>query len=247
LKLTRLVPATALLVGGAALFVGVACGGDDDKGTATPSASASAAQQQADTPTSTASSSPTPTITPTPSPTPYNGDVKTLKIPRFNVSAPVEQLDLDATNTMETPKNENVDVGWYYRWDKPGRANPDNAAGWAGLSGYDKPGYKGNSVFSAHIYYHENPAPFQNLQKVVVGDDISVVMEDGREYHYKVIKAPQVVNVNDLTDARMTDIIWPSSKPADKEWITLISCGGDFDPVTREYYSRVIVIAERSD
>jgi sortase (surface protein transpeptidase) len=235
-----------LFVGVTALFIGVACGGDDDAKQSTASVTTTQPTQRGETAPATATASPTSTTTPTPSPTPYNGLIARLKIPRFKVDAPIESLDLDASNTMQTPKNENVDVAWYYRWDKPGRANPDNSAAWAGISGYDKPGYKGNSVFSAHIYYHEKPAPFQNVQKLVVGDDVAVVMDDGREYQYKVITAPQVIRLEDLTAARMTEVIWPSNKPADKEWLTLFSCGGDFDPVSREYYSRVIVVAERT-
>ena len=246
MKLSRLFPIAAFAVGAVIVAAAAACGGGDDK--PAPTAPATERQQAAsETPaaTGTATTRPTEAPTPTPSPTPYNGSITKFKMPRLGIDAPIEEMGLNAAGELDTPRNENRDVAWYHLYDKPGRPNPDNLGGWQQLGGLKTSEYKGNSVFSAHIYYHETPAPFVNLQRAAIGDEVSAVMQDGREYKYKVIAGPTVVLATALDANRMAQLIWPSNKPVDKEWLTMISCGGQFDPVTREYYSRVIVIAER--
>ena len=247
MKLTRLFPAAAFALGATIVAAGVACGGGDDKPQSAATTTTTQEQVAGETPSPTKSPTTTPTSTPspTPSPTPYNGSVTKFKVPRLGIDAPIEEMGLNAAGELDTPRNENKDVAWYHLYDKPGRTNPDNLAGWQQLGGLKATEYKGNSVFSAHIYYHEAPAPFVNLQRIKVGDDISTLMQDGREYKFKVIAGPTVVLASALDGNRMAQLIWPSNKPTDKEWITMISCGGEFDPVTREYYSRVIVIGER--
>ena len=141
-----------------------ACGGGSDKkdeATVVPSASASAAATGTATPSATATA--TATITPTPSPTPYNGTIKSFALPKDGIDAPVEQLGLLPDNELDTPHNGNTDVGWYYMYDKPGRTNPDNLAGWQQLGGQTTLPAKGNAVFSAHVYWNFKPAPFKNL------------------------------------------------------------------------------------
>ena len=66
-------------------------------------------------------------------------------------------------------------------------------------------------------------------------------MEDGREYKYTVISNKQYHR----DTIPMGDILWPSEKPADKEWVTLITCGGALDSTGWEYISRDVIVAER--
>ncbi|MGE5596057.1 MAG: class F sortase [Hyphomicrobiales bacterium] len=213
MNLIRFAPFAATILAGAAIVAGVACGGGDDDDPATPPPA-----------TETASATATPTEappTPTPTPTPYAGLVTRLAIPRFGVDAPIEELGVDSTNTLETPTNENTDVGWY--------------------SIYDRPGWHGNAVFSAHVYYHNIPAPFVNLAKSVEGDQIVVTMADGTQYTYQVISNTRY----NRDTIPMGDIIWPKNKPEGKEWITLITCGGQLDSTGWEYLDRDVIVAER--
>ena len=119
--------------------------------------------------------------------------------------------------------------------------NPDNLGGWYQYGAYTKQSFKGNIVFSGHIYYHNVPAPFVNLARSQIGDDVTVVMEDGREAKYKVIQK----NRYNRDTIDMALVIWPKNKPEDKEWLTMITCGGALDSTGQEYVDRDVVVAER--
>jgi sortase (surface protein transpeptidase) len=77
------------------------------------------------------------------------------------------------------------------------------------------------------------------------GDQIIVQMDNGTQYTYRVFRKQRY----DVSNMPMAELIWPSNKPADKEWITLITCGGNFVPTQSnglgEYTQRDVVVAER--
>ena len=217
MRLARTLPVLLFVAGVAALVAAAACGGGNDAPVPTPTADPPTL-----TPTPTERILPTKIIhTPTATATPFAGKIARLKIPRFNVDAPIEELGINARGELDTPKKENVDVGWY--------------------TIYDRPGWIGNSVFSAHIYYHSIPAPFVNLAKLKAGDDVSVVMENGGEYHYKVLTTARYNR--DAFDTAAITI--PKERPEGKQWITLITCGGALDSTGQEYVDRDVVVAER--
>lgn len=180
------------------------------------------------TPTPVATLDPTPTVpgepTPTPTPLPFDGPVSRLLIPRFGVDSAVELIGLLPNNQLDVPKDPR-NTGWY--------------------DIYDRPGFRGNAVFSAHVdYFPDIRGPFFNLSRIEPGDEIVVRMEDGTEYRYRVIKRKRY----DASTIPMGDLIWPADKPADHEWITLITCGGRFSGAPNqpgEYLDRDVVVAER--
>jgi sortase (surface protein transpeptidase) len=165
-----------------------------------------------------------------------------MTIPKLGVSAPVEPLTVNDNNEMDTPAHghENTYVGWYDSTLKP-------QAPFLGV----KPGWDGNAVFAAHVYYISSavcpnnpnacPAPFQRLTTLKEGDEVDVSMEGGPTYKYKVI----TYNQYSRDTIPMGDIISPPTQPKDKQWITLITCGGDLDSSGLEYVSREVVVAER--
>jgi sortase (surface protein transpeptidase) len=174
---------------------------------------------------------PTPTVaqaTPTPTATPYDGAVSRLLIPRLKVDSAIEEIGVNASNQMEVPKDP-LKTGWY------------NVDGWG------KPGFGSNSVFAAHVDYYPNIlGPFNKLKDLVPGEDeIVVVMDNGAEYRYRVIRKARFK----VDDIRMGELIWPEDKPEGAEWITLITCGGDFVSLVPggpgEYLHRDVVVAER--
>lgn len=222
-------------VAGVALVAVAACGGSSEKQPAAQQASPETSTTPANTATATAS----PTASPTPSPTPYNGKIARFTFPKFGIDAPIEELAINGAGELDTPKAENTAVGWYHIYDKPGRVNPDNGA-WLQFANLQKLPTKGNSVFSAHVYYRSIPAPFNRLAQSQPGDEVVVVMEDGRRYTYKVISNQRYHR----DTIPMGEIIWPKNKPADKEWLTMITCGGQLDSSGQEYVSRDVVIAE---
>lgn len=197
------------------MSVAVACGGGESK------AKSAATNPPADTATSTSTPTMTATATPTATPTPFAGAVSRMKIPRFGVDAPIENLAINSNNELETPTKENTDVGWYYI--------------------YDRPGWDGNAVFSAHVYYHNIPAPFQKLAQAKEGDEVQVVMENGTTYTYSVISNKRY----NRDTIPMGDIIWPKDRPANEQWITMITCGGQLDSTGWEYLDRDVIVAKR--
>ena len=137
------------------------------------------------TPRATNTPTATPTEPPTATPTPFSGTVARLQIPRFDVDSAVEEIGLTDTNELETPANP-LDSGWY--------------------TIYDRPGWGGNAVFSAHVDWYPNiRGPFYNLAKIEAGDEIVVVMEDGTTYHYEVVRKQRY----EVSNIPMGDIIWP--------------------------------------
>lgn len=176
-----------------------------------------------ETPTPLPPDAPTPTATPAP----YDGAIARLKIPKFGVDSAVETIGYLAgtENQLDTPHNPH-NTGWYDL--------------------YDKPGFNGNAVFSAHVdYYPDILGPFNKLSQSEIGDEIIVTMDNGLEYHYRVIKIARY----DVTNIPMGDLVWPSTKPAEADWITLITCGGEFRASRPggpgEYLQRDVVVAER--
>jgi LPXTG-site transpeptidase (sortase) family protein len=162
----------------------------------------------------------TPPPPPTATPTPFAGPIGRLQMPSLKIDYPIEEIAVNAANEMETPKGENTHVGWYHIWDRPG--------------------WGGNSVFSAHVYYRNQGAPFKDLAKSKDGDEVVVVMENGDTYTYRVFSNKRYHR----DTIPMGEIIWPQNRNG-KEWITLITCGGELDSSGQEYVSRDVIIAER--
>ena len=177
----------------------------------------------------TATPTPTPAAaagpSPTPTPTPYNGNLARMRIPRFGVDAPVEVIGLKPGNELDTPHDPH-DVGWYDL--------------------YSKPGFGGNALFSGHVdYWPDILGPFHKLSQLALDDEVAIVRDNGTVYRYHVVSRTRYP-----ADAvPMGELIAPASRPPDREWITLITCGGDFKPVSPEgwgvYLSRDVVVAER--
>ncbi len=166
-----------------------------------------------------------PTPTPTPTPAPFDGKVARMKIGKFNVDSSIEPIGILSNNQLDTPHNP-LNTGWY--------------------DIYDKPGFGGNALFSAHVDYYPNIlGPFNKLAQAQLDDEIVVQMENGLEYRYKVISNQRYR----AESVPMGDIITPPGKPADREWITLITCGGEFRAIRPggpgDYLSRDVVVAER--
>ena len=174
---------------------------------------------------------------PQPSPTvavdpPSDSPIERILIPDYGVDAPVIVLGLDEENRMESPE-EPCDVAWY------------------DFTSY--PGFGSNAVFSGHVDWFnlgptgckcEDPngcggaggAVFWDLKNMVMGDLVEVQLEDGTVYQYEVISRRQVAGSSDFSGI---------VSATEKEIVTLITCGGRFDPDKRHYEDRVVIQAER--
>ena len=192
--------------------------------TTPPTPVPTAVPTQAPTPT------PSPAPEPEPEPEPYNGELVSMRLPSLGVEAPIEAIGLiPGQNKLDVPEPRNV--GWYHI--------------------YDKPGFGTSSLYSAHKDYWPNiRGPFYALADLGHGDQVVVVMDDGREYVYEVFFQRRYGS----NDIPMYDLIWPHKarnpellRPEGEEWITLITCGGDFVATTEGgagyYVHRDVVIA----
>jgi len=146
-----------------------------------------------------------------------------MVIPAIGVNAPFTVRTVGSDGKMPNPKGPE-DVVWY------------DFSQWPGLGG--NPGVGGNAVFSGHVdYVNYGPAVFWNLRKLVPGDEVRIVFDDGSELRY-------IVQWNKTTPSATAD--WDGIvRATQQESITLITCTGTFDPATRQYDQRVIVWATR--
>jgi LPXTG-site transpeptidase (sortase) family protein len=153
-------------------------------------------------------------------------------ISKFGINAPLSYKTVGSDGVMPNP-NGSDDVAYY------------NFSAWPGKGG--APGQGGNSVFAGHVDSGRAPckngtvpppceAVFWDINKLQIGDEVQVVI-GSNTYRYRVTS-------NAPVNAETGD--WDSIVAArQQETITLITCGGDFNPATREYDHRQVVVATR--
>lgn len=97
-------------------------------------------------------------------------------------------------------------------------------------------GKPGNAVISGHVVTISEGNVFRLLYKVELDDQIHVWDQLDREHDYQVVDvklvAPDDVSV---------------MAPTPDETLTLITCGGTFDPRRREFSDRLIVTAKPNE
>jgi sortase (surface protein transpeptidase) len=141
-----------------------------------------------------------------------------LQVDSVGVDAPIELGDV-ADGIMQDPSGP-----WVVSWYEP----------------LGKIGEGGNVVMAGHVdYWNVGPAVFWDVRYLPEGDIIRVVGEDGKNYEYAV-QWTQSYMADQLTpEVIQQDIVGDT----DQETLTLITCGGDFNPDTGEYNQRWVVRA----
>src|SRR5579884_142482 len=155
--------------------------------------------------------------TPKPAPTVLPPPAR-LAIPRLRVDAPVTFLQVRPTGEMEVPADGQT-IGWY--------------------EASARPGYAGNFVATAHVDWGGRPAVFWRLYELQPGDQI-VVTDTAGEKHTYVVEWNRAVRPE---DAPLADLVGPSHD----KLLTLITCTGNFNPLTRDYSHRQIVRARLAE
>jgi LPXTG-site transpeptidase (sortase) family protein len=180
-----------------------------------PAATATAVAQQSSSPSS-GSTEATP-ATAAPGDPPEGVDIARLLVPSLGIDAPIITMGVDTDGTMQSPANP-TDVAWY--------------------SFSARPGERSNVVMAGHLdYVNYGPAVFYRIKEARPGEEVQLVLVDGTTASYRVID----VTSYDEATAPVLDIVGPT----DAELVTLITCGGSFDPLAREYDKRVVLRAER--
>jgi sortase (surface protein transpeptidase) len=166
-------------------------------------------------------------LEPTPATAPVEGVAPVeLQVDSVGVDAPIE-LGNVTDGVMQDPSGP-----WVVSWYEP----------------LGKVGEGGNVVMAGHVDYFNSgpdgtpgPAVFWDVRDLPNGDIIRVVDEDGKNYEYAV-QWTQAYTAAELTPGVIqNDIVGDT----DEETLTLITCGGDFDPATGEYLQRWVVRANQ--
>jgi len=138
-----------------------------------------------------------------------------LRIPAIGVDAPVVAVGVEEDGSMEVPYDVDT-VGWY----RPGPS----------------PGGAGSAVLAAHVdLAGRGPGVFFYLSELAPGDVLTVGFDDGTEANFEVM-ARRTYDRESLP----VDFVFATDGPP---FLTLVTCGGAFDPSTRRYQSNVVVYA----
>jgi hypothetical protein len=159
--------------------------------------------------------------TPTPLPPALAGNPERIRIATIGLDAPLEALGPDANNNLRDPSDPARLVGWY----------PD----------YGKPGTPGNTYLSAFVFYQEKPGPFRRLAELQAGDSVELLDKDGGVATYRVIKRQRY----EAATLPFGDILFAPDRPAQAEWLTMMTGGGEVGP-NGNYLQNDVVVAERT-
>jgi hypothetical protein len=137
-----------------------------------------------------------------------------VEIPHIGVAAPVIELGGPRSGAIAVPTFAQVgDVGWYRYGAIPGQ--------------------RGNAVLLGHVDTYQGPAVFYNLYQLLPGDQVAVDLSRHDIQRFTVRWVKEVLK---------------SHFPAGKVFgysrgrhLWLVTCGGQFNYVTRSYLSNIIV------
>lgn len=141
---------------------------------------------------------------------------KRVTIPTIGVDAKVEGIGLDNNQFELKPLDQHPEqVGWYLYGPPPGSP--------------------GAAILLSHINFDHVPGAFNHLDKVKVGDKITVQRDGADDLTFKVTKT----------------LTWPKADfsklhlydPTPDAELLLITCGGQYVPAKRTYLSNTIVRA----
>lgn len=137
-----------------------------------------------------------------------------INIPAIGLDTTVIPVGMDSDGAMAAPDNPDT-VAWY-------------ALG-PGL------GVGGNVVLAGHVDWDGRPRAFGYLRRLSEGDVIIVWDQEGSSESYAVAFSHWV----EADGADTEEIFAITETPT----ITLITCGGAYDPISRQYLHRLIVKA----
>jgi LPXTG-site transpeptidase (sortase) family protein len=126
-------------------------------------------------------------------------------------------VGFDDRGQMRVPEDVRK-VGWYRFGPGPGAAD-------------------GSAVLAGHVDDRvQGPGAYVRLGELAEGDVVAVDLADGTTLRYGV-RTVEEIGKDELPVERLFDRSGPPR-------LTLVTCGGAFDPVAREYQNNVVVTAE---
>jgi sortase (surface protein transpeptidase) len=139
-----------------------------------------------------------------------------IDIPKIGAHAAIVALGEEEDGSMQAPTDPDT-VGWYQ-------------------SGVGV-GTPGNALLDGHVDWGGRLRVFGLLRLLGAGDPIEITDETGSQLSYRVMWT----RLYQADSAPLDEIF----EQTDGEQITLITCGGAFDPSIRMYVSRWVVRAVR--
>jgi LPXTG-site transpeptidase (sortase) family protein len=141
-----------------------------------------------------------------------------LAIPRLGVDAPIIAVGLTQEGAMDVPQQAH-EVGWYEHSQRPG--------------------LKGNAVLAGHLDWYGVSGVFRRLAELVAGDTVAIHGADGQERAYTVEWRRSYAASSAIA------VVGEVFEPLERAALTLITCGGRWNPATQRYDTRVVVRAGR--
>jgi hypothetical protein len=136
-----------------------------------------------------------------------------LVIPALGIDAPIRPVGVD-NGEMEVPPTAQV-VAWY-------RFGPT-------------PGHRGSAVLAAHVSWGGELGVFYHLRNLPPGAEIEVHFADSSVRRFYSV----ALTAYDKTNLPVEQIFAREGEPV----LTLITCGGNFNPSIRRFEQNVVVYA----
>jgi LPXTG-site transpeptidase (sortase) family protein len=137
-----------------------------------------------------------------------------LSLPALGVEdAPIDAVGVEPNGEMEIPEARRV--GWYEHGARPGGP--------------------GSTVLAAHIAADGVDGVFRYLADAEVGTELLLRMDDGSQARYRIAEISQYAK----QDLPVERVFARSGDPV----ITLVTCGGTFQPSLRSYQDNVVAYA----
>lgn len=195
-------------------------------GTTAPSVTAAPATATTPATTAPATTAPLATVPPTTvapttvapttaAPAPVVHRPVTVTAPTVGIAAPLVPLGLGPGGELEVPTDFDF-AGWYAAGPEPGEPGP--------------------TVIVGHVDSYTGPAVFFRLGELAPGDEVTVTGDDGTSLRY-VVRAVE----RHPKDEFPTDAVYG---PTPTSTLRLVTCGGEFDRVSRHYLDNVVVFAD---
>jgi len=137
-----------------------------------------------------------------------------VEIPGIGVSAPVVALPPTADLAVPVPADPGM-AGWY--------------------AGGPSPGEPGPAVVVGHLDSDRGPAILWRLADLRPGDEVTLHRGDGTERRFAVTRVERYARAAFPSE----EVYGPTGEPE----LRLITCGGQFNPVTGQYADNVVVFA----
>lgn len=138
-----------------------------------------------------------------------------VTIPDIGVDAQVEHLGLTADNAVDVPKSL-----WTTAW----------------FNQSSRPGAKGPAMIVGH-YSAYGRAVFANLNKLNIGQRITITDDKGQQFTFAVIKKGDYPQA----EVPMSELLGDkTSKPR----LEIITCGGGYIKASRDFTNRTVITAE---